>query len=175
MAGNSWWVNSQPGPTFPGGATTGGGGYGTDAVSYRNPLDARRSMAGQESAYPDGYLGTIVDRQQDKLLAKVQERLNERSYQRGVHVGSKVGQGQYYWSRQFNPESGLERQAHAAQVGNVMVTAKFAPALDPAERLAHMGKAGITSPEVMGMARQYGVDVRPGPNPMATMLPPWAM
>jgi hypothetical protein len=174
MANQNWWVTSSP-ISVPGGTTTGGGGYGTDAISYRDQLDARRSMAGQESAYPDGYLGTITNRQQDKLLAAVKNRLNERSYQRGVHVGGRIGQDQYLWSPGFNPEIGLARQAGAVQDGNVIVTARFAPALDPTERLAHMGKAAITSPELMGLARQTGVD--PGTSTpraqLATMLPSW--
>jgi hypothetical protein len=133
-------------------------------------------MAGQESQYPDGYLGTIVDRQQDKLLAKVQSRLGDRNYQRGVHVGSKIGQGQYMWSPEFNPEIGLERQARAVQDGNVIVTARFAPAGDPTERLAHLGKtAGMSSPEAMGLARQYGVPTGQPRSQLATMLPPWAV
>lgn len=172
---SNWWVNSQPGPAAPGGTTTGGGGYGTDAVSYRDQLDARRSMAGQESQYPDGFLGTITNRQQDKLLGAVKNRLNERSYQRGVHVGSRIGQGQYLWSAEFNPEIGLAREAAAVQNGNVLLVPRFAPTLDPTERLAHMGKAAITSPELMGLARQTGVD--PGSSTpraqLATMLPPW--
>lgn len=178
MSGSNWWLNTQPGPAAPGGTTVGGGGYGTNGISYRSPLDARRSMAGQESQWPDGYLGTITDRQQDKVLAKVQEKLTERSYQRGVHVGSKVGQDQYYWTPTVNPDCGLQRQAAAVLEGNVILTARFAPSGDPAERLAHMGKtAGLTPPEAMNLARQYGVDPGSGqpPSRLASMLPPWSV
>lgn len=132
-------------------------------------------MAGQESQWPDGYLGTIVDRQQDKLLAKVQERLNDRSYQRGVHVGAKIGQGQYHWSPGFNPDSGLARQAQAVQDGNVIVTSRFAPTGDPVEVLAHLGKtSGMAAPETMALARKYGLDVGPARTQLQQFLPPWS-
>ncbi len=170
--GSQWWVNTQPGPSAPGGATVGGGGYGTQVVSYRSDLDARRSMAGQDSAYPDGYLGTITDRHQDKLLQAVQDRLNERSYQRGVHVGSRIGREQYYWNDEVNPDMGIARQAQAVVVDNggavLLMTPRFAPTLNPAERLAHMGKdAGLSPAQMDGVARQY--DVEPGKKP--TMNP----
>jgi hypothetical protein len=165
--GSNWWVDSQPGPSSPGGATVGGGGYGAAVVQYRDQLDARRSMAGQESQYPDGYLGTIIDRHQDKVLAEVQTRLTDRSYQRGVHLGSKIGQRQYQWDAAVNPLAGLQRQAETAVMDpeGKILTARFAPSLDPVERLAHMGKtAGMSAPQMDAVARQYGVD--PGKNPV---------
>lgn len=186
---SNWWVNTAPANVSPGGTTVGGGGYGAGTINYRGELDARRSMAGQDSQYPDGYLGTITDRQQDKLLGKVQEKLSERSYQRGVHVGSKIGQEQYSWNAIISPEMGLERQAHVIvddSTGGVRLqTLRFAPTLDPVERLAHMGKfAGLSAPQLDNVARQYGVD--PGKNPVVNgdpdlraryqkMLPRYAM
>jgi hypothetical protein len=152
------------GPISPGGTTVGGGG----AVQYRDPLDARRAAAGHVfgSDYPDGYLGTIIDRQQDKLLGKVQERLTDRSYQRGVHVGSKVGQQAYQWDAAMYPTMGLERQERLSQrTGATISVPRFAPSGSPVERLAHMGKtAGLSPPEQMAMYRKYGVD--PAKNPI---------
>src|SRR5262249_9386294 len=148
---------------------------------------ARRSVAGQDSQYPDGYLGTIIDRHQDKLLSKIQQRLTDRSYQRGVHVGSKVGQQQYEWDASVNPEAGLMRQAQTAipTLNGTIETARFCPPLDPVERLAHRGKpAGMSAAQMNQVARQFGVD--PGKNPvvnpdpdrrarMQKMLPPWTV
>ncbi len=185
----NWWVNTSPANISPGGATVGGGGYGVDGVTYRSELDARRVMAGRDSQYPDGYLGTITDRQQDKLLAKVQEKLSERSYQRGVHVGSKVGMDSYFWNQILNPDMGLARQARAVvdtSTGAVRYEAmRFAPTLDPVERLAHMGKtAAMSAPELDAVARKYGVDPAKNlvvnPDPMARdryqkMLPRYAV
>lgn len=171
MAQN-WWTNTSPASNSPGGTTVGGGGYGAASISYRGELDARRSVAGQDSQYPDGYLGTIINRREDRLLGKIQERLNDRSYQRGVHVGSKIGQGQYLWDAQVNPDAGIARQAATAVVDpdGKILTARFAPGLDPVERLAHMGKtAGMSAPEMDAVARQYGVD--PGKNPVVNTDP----
>jgi hypothetical protein len=61
MAGSNWWVpgasGGNPGPTFPGGATTGGGGFTQQtagAVQYRSPLDAARAARGSmpHAEYP---------------------------------------------------------------------------------------------------------------------------
>jgi hypothetical protein len=152
------------GPISPGGTITGGGG----AVQYRDPLDQARAAGGKlpYAEYPDGYLGTVIDRQQDRLLAKVQERLNDKSYQRGVHLGSKVGRQAYYWNKEYNPMMGIERQAMlSVQTGSTISAPRYAPSGNPIERLAHMGKtAGLTPPEQMNMYRQYGVD--PAKNPI---------
>jgi hypothetical protein len=147
----------------------GGGG----AVQYRDPLDQARSAGGTlpYAEYPDGYLGTITDRREDKLLEKVQERLTDRSYQRGVHLGSKIGARAYYWSPDCNPTMGLERQAMTAQrAGNMITVDRYAPSGNPVERLAHQGKtAGLSPPEQMEMYRKYGVD--PAKNPIVTPDP----
>lgn len=164
------WVDTSPGPSSPGGTTVGGGGQWSvqsGTIHYRDPLDARRAHSGSlgEAQYPDGYLGTIIDRHQDKLLAKVQERLTDRSYQRGVHVGSKIGQRAYYWDDKINPTAGLKRQAAYTQSMYTMETARFVPSGNPVERLAHEStNQSITGPEMMEMARKYGVN--PAINPI---------
>jgi hypothetical protein len=170
MSGPNWQALTQPGASFPGASTVGGGGTG--AIQFRDPLDQKRSMQGRtpEAEYPDGYLGTIIDRHQDKLLAKVQERLNDRSYQRGVHVGSKIGRDSYYWTNDVNPEAGLIRQAQAVRAGNTISVPRHAPTGNPVERLAHMGKNAINSPaEQAEMARKYGVN--PAMNPVVISDP----
>lgn len=141
-------------------------------------------MAGRESAWPDGYLGTITDRHQDKLMQAVQKRLQERSYQRGVHVGSRVGQDSYYWGNDFNPQSRLLVQSQAVRNGNTLDVVRNRPSGDPIEYLAHMGKWDATNPDQQNAAaRKYGVD--PGASPvvlqdptrrarMARQLPTWS-
>lgn len=182
MSGNSPYVITQPGPGFPGSSTTvgGGGGYYTD-VAFRDPLDKLRASGGSlpEAQYPAGYLGNITDRQEDKLLGKVKERLNDRSYQRGVHVGSKVGQKAYYWDSIMNPTMGLERQGETAvRSGNVISTARYAPTGNPVERLAHGGTtASFSMGEQAQLYRQYGVETNKTNSPLEflkTMRPPWS-
>ena len=156
----NWQQITAPGPTFPGSPGVAGGGYG-EGIVFRDSLDARRSMRGRtpEAEYPDGYLGTITNRQEDKVLGKIQERLNDRSYQRGVHVGSKIGRDQYYWTRTVNPDMGLRRELAGSRVGYTINVQRYAPGGNPVERLAHMGKtAGLTPPEQMEIARKYGVN-----------------
>jgi hypothetical protein len=171
MAGSSWWIDSQPGPSVPGGTTYGGGGSlgGTAGViQYRSPLDARRAASGQlpQAEYPDGYLGTIVDRHEDKLLRAVQEKLTERSYQRGVHKGAKIDASDYFWDgKAVTPDAGLRRESRTARKTDYTISVKrFAPVGNPVERLAHIGKTtGLTPPEQMAMAKQYGVSVARNP------------
>jgi hypothetical protein len=162
----SWWVNSQPGPGAPGGTTTGGGGN-AGAIQYRSPLDAARASQGQlgQAAYPDGYLGTIIDRHEDKLLAAVQNKLTERSYQRGVHVGEKIAGTDYFWEgKSITPDMRLRAESRAVVINHLMSVKRFAPTGNPVERLAHMGKtAGLSAPEQMNIAKQYGVSVSKNP------------
>lgn len=168
---HNWQQITAPGATFPGSPGVAGGGY-AHGIAFRDTLDAKRSMMGRtpEAEYPDGYLGTITNRQQDKLLGKIQERLNDRSYQRGVHVGSKIGRAQYYWNRDLAPDDGLRRQSHFRRDGCTLSAPRFAPSGNPVERLAHQGKtAGLTPPEQMEMARRYGVN--PAMNPVVLSDP----
>jgi len=171
----NWWVEQsggQPGPSLPGGTTYGGGGrtgasYNAGVVQYRSPLDAARAAQGQlpMAEYPDGYLGTIVDRHQDKLLGAIQEKLTERSYQRGVHKGEKIAGSDYFWAgKSITPDMRLRAQAKAKQEGYTMDVKRFAPTGNPVERLAHMGKtAGLSAPEQMNLAKSYGVSVAKNP------------
>jgi hypothetical protein len=80
---------------------------------FRDELDAFRSMWRRtpEAQYPDGYLGTITARRDDKLLRNLSARATERSYQRGVHKGERIDPGDYIWPEQFNLETGLKREA----------------------------------------------------------------
>lgn len=177
MAGANWYVDAGNFQGMPGGTTVGGGGDGS-AIQYRNPLDAKRSAAGfaPGASYPDGYLGTITNRQQDKLLGAVQGRLTDRSYQRGVHKGERLGQDSYYWNADMNPDMGLQRQASAMPVdhegGVTFDSPRFAPSGNPVEKLTAMGNSASLAPqEQMQVARQYGVDPAKNPLPM-TMTDP---
>jgi hypothetical protein len=165
---SNWWVPSQPGPAFPGGAAVGGGGSieTAGAVQYRTPLDAERAAAGRtgQAEYPDGYLGTITDRREDKLLSAVQERLTERSYQRGVHKGEKIASNDYFWSAPVDPNSRLKAEAKGVREGNLTLVPRYTPTGNPVERLAHLGKtAGLSAPEQMDVYRRFGVSTAMNP------------
>lgn len=159
---SQWWV-SRDNPTGLGAAPVIGGGGNPQAVPWRSAMDqARAGASPHPNDYPDGYLGTITGRRQDRVFQKVQERLTDRSYQRGVHVGSKMGTDAYFWGPDFNPDTRLEAEAEARRV-NVLGATKYRvdrprPVGTPAEHLAHMGKtSGMMSPEQESAARQYGV------------------
>ncbi len=129
------------------------GGGGHQAIGYRDVLDARRSVGDgartPSAEYPDGYLGTINNRRGDRLLANLQGRLTQRSYQRGVHKGERIDPGDYVWGADFNPMSGLKAEAAGR---------RWAPSGNPTERLAHMGKNAALSPsEMLAAQQQYGV------------------
>lgn len=91
---------------------------GVQALTFRDPLDAQRSgMSGfvPSEAYPDGYLGTIQSRREDRFLDKLKEQVNQKSYTRGVHKGEKVDARDYFWPRELDPMEGLQRQSMAVQ------------------------------------------------------------
>jgi hypothetical protein len=177
VAGTNFWVDAGGFMGAPGGTTVGGGGD-TSVVTPRNPLDGARMAQGfaPGASYPDGYLGTITDRHQDKMFSALQTRLTDRSYQRGVHVGEKLGAGQYSWTADCNPDAGLARQAQAQPVNQegaiVWATPRYAPTGNPVEKLTAMGKsATLPVEQQMQVARQYGVDPAVNPLPM-TMTDP---
>lgn len=131
-------VGSQ-GAVYPGG----GGGGGVLLVGGRSILDARRMMnTGKlpQAQYPDGYLGTIIDRRQDKLMTAVQGRLTERQYQRGVHKGERIDIKDYAWTEDLNLMSGLENEKKGL---------RWTVRGNPVERLAHQGDAVSLTPREM--------------------------
>jgi hypothetical protein len=126
---SNWSYNSPVGQ--PGSTTVGGGG-GLPLSGFRSILDARIAMGTAktpEAQYPDGYLGSVIDRRQDKLLQTV--RNNARSYTRGVHKGSKIAPVDYFWPDDFNPMTVMDARMNGT---------KWAPPGNPIERLAHGGK-----------------------------------
>jgi hypothetical protein len=143
------------------GSTTVGGGGGYPLAGFRSILDARLARGSAktpEAQYPDGYLGSIIDRREDKLLQKV--RNNARSYSRGVHKGSKIANDDYFWPEDFNPYSTLE----ARMAGD---RAKFAPTGNPIERLAHAGK-WLSAAEVDMLRREANI----APDPQMRIVDP---
>lgn len=166
---SNWYVPSQPYNGSPGQATYGGGGgYKTSAVQYRSSLDSARAAQGSvpQAQYPDGYLGSMsFDRRQDKLMQAVQDNLNKKSYQRGVHKGEKISRSDYFWPTDAKPDAGLRRQSRTAVRGHDTINVqRYAPRGNPVERLAHLGKtAGLSAPEQNSIYKQYGVSTAKNP------------
>ena len=168
---SNWYVPSQPYNGAPGQATYGGGGsYRAGVVQYRSNLDAARAGQAQigYAQYPDGYLGSLShDRHQDKLMDAVQDQLNKKSYQRGVHKGEKIDRSDYFWDRAsgVSPMAGIEREARTAVRGeNTISVQRWAPRGNPVERLAHLGKtAGLSPPEQQNIYKKYGVSMARNP------------
>jgi hypothetical protein len=170
---SNWQFLSPMGAPQPGAPVHGGGG-GQTLAGYRDILDARRSAATPRTPgaeYPDGYLGTVNSRREDRLLNAVQTRLTSRNYQRGVHKGEKIGANDYFWPPEFGPMSGLEAQARGEKWTAIGST--------PAEQINHMGKNHLLTPEEMGRtAAQYNVKEILPVDPvrqakLTSMLPTW--
>jgi hypothetical protein len=104
---------------------------------FRDRLDEVRSMWRRtpDAEYPDGYLGTITSRRGDRLLDSLKNRINERSYQRGVHKGTRIDPSDYFWPAEFNDRTGLEMEAKGR---------KFAPV--GKQLPTHLVNAGKTMP-----------------------------
>lgn len=100
----------------------GGGGFygynnqgGQGMPIARSDLDAIRIGTGRvpSAEYPDGYLGTIRSRRDDRLLDSIKSKVNQKAYQRGVHKGERIEPSMYYWTPEFNADSGIKRQMKA--------------------------------------------------------------
>lgn len=133
------------------------GGQGTPVA--RGDLDAMRIATGRvpSAEYPDGYLGTIRSRRDDRLLDSIKSRVGQKQYQRGVHKGERIEPNAYYWSEHFNDEQGIKRQMKAKQVNINGVTVFRVPRmaqdlrLIPAPHLVNDGKSNMRSDQDVAM------------------------
>jgi hypothetical protein len=148
----------QPGAPVQGG----GGGGGSSTMGslrrvapgevpepfFRDDLDFQRSMYRRipSAEYPDGYLGTMRLRRDDRVMGYVQGRVTERQYQRGVHKGERIDPSDYFWLPEFNPQSGLAAQAQGR---------RQAPAA------ALMGRAAVTERQMIPRGSQSLIEVSP--------------
>jgi hypothetical protein len=141
MSRPTWMFNPPAGLPMPGAPVqTGAGGYGggAQAIRYRDPVDAARSVGTgrtPDAEYPDGYLGNLKSRREDRLLRSIKDIINKRSYQRGVHAGERIEPQDYYWPGEFGPDSGLERQEQAVYVNGQWVVPRLQPLYTVQEQL----------------------------------------
>lgn len=143
-----------------------GGLYGGNVVgnsstmpSARSELDGIRMGVGRapSAEYPDGYLGTIRSRRDDRLLDSVKNRTGQRSYQRGVHKGERIDPSDYYWPQGMSPDRGLTKRAQRTPI-----LAEFAPP----PHLVNDGRADQVADEPMA------VDVR-RQQQLSRLMPAW--
>lgn len=149
------------------------GGYGGPVA--RGDLDAIRIGTGRvpQAEYPDGYLGTIRSRRDDRLLDSIKSRVGQKAYQRGVHKGERIEPNGYYWSPDFSDQSGIKRQMKAKPVEENGVTIWKIPrySIDtrmvPAPHLVNDGKSNMRSdaPGTINVNRA---------NAMTYLKPKWA-
>lgn len=146
------------------------GGSGTPVA--RSDLDAIRIGTGRvpSAEYPDGYLGTIRSRRDDRLLDSVKSKVNQKAYQRGVHKGERIEPSMYFWTPEFNADSGIQRQMRAKwdATAGVYRVPKGAPEvrLTPAPHLVNDGKSNIRSDS------PGSIDIRRA-DAMAYLRAPW--
>jgi hypothetical protein len=178
MSGNQWLHLGPMGMGQPGTNNIAGGGGspgGTTLSGYRSVQDARRAAAmparTPQAEYPDGYLGNVNSRRDDKLLGHIQSRLTQRSYQRGVHKGERVDPQDYYWNDVVNPQAGLEAEAKGLKWTQVGST--------PMDQINHMGKNHMLAPQDFDrIADSVGLQSPTELNPvrsakLSRLLPTW--
>lgn len=137
--------------------TTGGGGT---PIVPRSDMDYLRLGVGRtpSAEYPDGYLGTIRSRRDDKgkpyavsdsVLDSLKARQNQRGYQRGVHKGERIDPGQYMWPEGLQPDRRLKAKVTPVDNGGslIMTVKRNTPkaTLAPAPHLVNDGKANISA------------------------------
>ena len=121
----------------------------------RDEMDASRIGVGRvpSAEYPDGYLGTIRSRRDDRLLDSIKSRVNQKAYQRGVHKGERIEPSMYFWPDGFNPMMNINKQMKAvvdsSSGATVYRTTRFAPQtqLAPAPHLVNDGKTNTIANE----------------------------
>jgi len=108
---------------------------------------------------PDGYLGTIRSRRDDKgkpyamsdtVLDSLKNRQNQRAYQRGVHKGERIDPASYMWPENLEPDRRLKPSLFKTVDNDgslVMMGKRNAPkmALAPAPHLVNDGKADVSA------------------------------
>lgn len=159
------------------GTYTNYGGGGTPVA--RSELDFLRLGVGRapQAEYPDGYLGTIRSRRDDRgrpsstsdtVMNSLKVRIGQRSYQRGVHRGERIDSSDYYYPEGLSNMRGIARQMQAAKVGNVYMSRRNVEdaMAAPAPHLPNDGKANMRSTSPMSLDKQR-VDQ------MARMRPNW--
>lgn len=138
--------------------TTGGGGT---PVVPRSSMDFARMGVGRapQAEYPDGYLGTIRSRRDDKgkpyaisdtVLDSLKNRQNQRAYQRGVHKGERIDPGSYMWPEGMEPDRRVNPKLFKPVDSDgslVMMGLRDAPQteLAPAPHLVNDGKSNISA------------------------------
>lgn len=147
------------------------GGQGVPVA--RSELDAIRMGTGRvpQAEYPDGYLGTIRSRRDDRLLDSIKSRVGQKAYQRGVHKGERIEPSAYFWPMEFSDQSGLRRQSKAKYdpEAGVFRIPRATPQwqLVPAPHLVNDGKANTVSdsPAIINTMRA---------NALAYLKPNWS-
>lgn len=138
------------------GTNTNYGGGGIPVA--RSELDFLRMGVGREPSaeYPDGYLGTIRSRRDDRgkpsstsdrVLDSLKTRLGQKSYQRGVHRGERIDPSDYYYPDALRPDRGIMRQMRAVPTGTTYMVLRHVEdqMLVPAPHLQNDGKANMRS------------------------------
>lgn len=146
---------------MPGAASVYGQGGGYIVTGARDIMDAKRMAAAgyvPTAEYPDGYLGNVNSRREDRLFENVKHRVSNRSYSRGVHKGERIDPADYFWTDQVNPAIGLEYQKRGRKwtqrgsfIGSKLV--------DDGKNL---GQPGVTTPERFATAEMtYAHEMEP--------------
>ena len=162
------------------------GMYGTNTVYggggvpvARSELDFLRLGVGRapQAEYPDGYLGTIRTRRDDRgrdsstsdtVLNGLKVRVGQRSYQRGVHRGERIDVQDYYYPEGLDAMRGIRRQMKGVKDGNVIRVQRGVEnaMAAPAPHLPNDGKANMRSTSPLSLDK-HRVDQ------MARMRTPW--
>lgn len=116
---------------------------GVQQIPFRNKQDADLSGFGgfvPSAAYPDGYLGTIQSRRNDRFLDNLKNQLNQRGYQRGVHKGEKIDAADYFWPSELRDTRGLARESKVTpQPDGTLSSPRNAPLGTPLEQMMASG------------------------------------
>jgi hypothetical protein len=98
------------------------------------------------------------------MLDSLKARVNQRSYQRGVHKGERIDPGDYLWPEQLDPLRGISNEARGEKTGPLLEWWQPTPTVEG--RMAPRGSESILtidqhrSSQLAMLAPRYGLPTR---------------
>lgn len=145
--------------------------------AFRDELDAARSMYRRtpDAQYPDGYLGTINPRRQERLKTNT-ARSDNKPYTRGVHKGERMDTKDYFWPDEFRPEHGLvaQMEGHKFISQPMLMDAGFTEYVKPPEDGPKMARVGLRGLPARVGTVQWGTIDSSRAEALQRLAPPWS-
>jgi hypothetical protein len=146
---------------------------------FHDPLDAMRSMWKRtpDAQHPDGYLGTIQTKRQDRLRQGLQNRSDNKPYARGVHKGERLDGRDYFWPPEMQPTDGLVAQMEGRRYvpPGILMEAGQMPMQQGAKvNSSDLARVGVRGVPARTSQVQWGEKDPERSSQLKRLRPPWS-